>query len=388
MSRQDRWKASARYWQLVPRKSYVILLIAVFCLFVAFGFVNNFFSDVWWHVRWATLLALTTGIFAIGWAHAGFRRVIWLMVLMFPVQLVVFSYISQLMQRHTLPLAAGDFTRAAIQSRLKFEGLFMLCMILVGYILVVYFIRAEGARVFGPLTEVRLAHDVHQRLVPEIACSVGGYEIYGISVPSGQVGGDLVDVIQDGNHWIAYVADVCGHGVPAGMVMAMVKSAARASSPDGASLTGFLGHLNQVLKQLSAPNDFVTFACIAGREDRDLEFSLAGHYPVLHYIKSANTVEERSVSNPPLAIFAESSFATSSIMSGEGDILAVVTDGLTEAADKNDRELGLDPLKTVLLQSAAAPLRTTAQALRDAALRQGKQVDDQTVLLVRRKQTV
>jgi len=226
---------------------------------------------------------------------------------------------------------------------------------------------------------------VHQRLVPEVARSIGSYEMYGISFPSGQVGGDLVDVIQNENNWIAYVGDVCGHGVPAGMVMAMVKSAAHSSSYNGVSLATFLAQLNRVLKELSAANDFVTFACIRGGQSADLEFSLAGHYPILHYCKSAQRVEDRAVSNPPLAVFADAGFVTSSITCEEGDVLAIVTDGLTEAADKRGNELGLEPLKAVLLQSpAGGPLRTVAQALRDAALRQGKQVDDQTVLLVRR----
>jgi hypothetical protein len=41
------------------------------------------------------------------------------------------------------------------------------------------------------------------------------------------MGGDLVDLVQDGNTWIGYLADVCGHGVPSGVLMAMVKSAVR-----------------------------------------------------------------------------------------------------------------------------------------------------------------
>lgn len=385
MGFQDRWAASARYWQIVPHKSYGIFLAAIFCLFVALGFVLTFSSDAWWHVRWATLVALTIGILAVGWVHAWARHIIWLVCLMFLLQLAVPNYIGHLTARHTLPLAARDFTHEAIHARLRLEAVFMSCMILAGYVLVLFFVRAEGQRVFGPITEVRLARDVHQRLVPEIARAIGGYEIYGISVPSGEVGGDLVDLIQDGKNWIAYVGDVCGHGVPAGMIMAMVKSAARAAPPDGASLAGFLSHLNRVLKELSAPNDFVTLACIAGDERSGLEFSLAGHYPILHYSKSAGTVEELTVSNPPLAVFSDSSFTTSSILCNEGDILAVVTDGLTEVADKKGKELGLEPLKAVLLQSDTGPLRAIAQALRDAALRQGKQADDQTILLVRRR---
>jgi serine phosphatase RsbU (regulator of sigma subunit) len=50
------------------------------------------------------------------------------------------------------------------------------------------------------------------------------------ALPSGEVGGDLVDVFQTDRGWIAYIADVSGHGVAPGVVMGMVKSAARSSN--------------------------------------------------------------------------------------------------------------------------------------------------------------
>src|SRR5262249_12697639 len=105
----------------------------------------------------------------------------------------------------------------------------------------------------------------------------------------------------------------------------------------------------------------------------------------LHYCKQARLVAERSASNPPLAILADISFVTERITCEAGDMLAVVTDGLIEAANKRGDELGLEPLKSVMVENASAPLRTVAQRMREAALRQGTQFDDQTVLLVRRR---
>src|SRR5215471_6280524 len=169
MNRRDGWANSARYWQVVPRRSYVMLLTGIFCLFAALGFVIGFFSDVWWYVRWSILVALVCGVCAIGYAHGGFRRVIWLIVIMFPLQVAVMNYIGWLMGRHAHELTSADLTQAAIRSRLKAEGTMMMFMIIGGYVLIVSFVRSEGRRVFGPITEVRLAHDVHQRLVPEVA---------------------------------------------------------------------------------------------------------------------------------------------------------------------------------------------------------------------------
>ena len=391
MKRESRWTEQAQYWRSIPQRSTVKLLAGIFLLFTAFGLVVTFFSDVWLYVPWAIVMALIAGVFAIGWAYAGFRRVLPLMLVLLPLQFAANAFMTQVMAKHISPPTPADLTRQAIHHRLRIEGAVMMSALIGSYVLIVAFIRGEGKRVFGPLTEVRLAREVHQTLVPEVACTIGPYELYGISVPSGQVGGDLVDVIQDGNRWIAYVADVVGHGVPAGMIMAMLKSAVHmgASEPgrngEPVSLPVFLAHLNRVLKRLSASNVYATLACIASTENSGLQFSLAGHHPILHYCKEKHSVAERSASNVPLAILAEVRFVTEHITCDGGDILAVVTDGLIEAANKHGDELGPEPLKAVMLENASAPLRTVAQLMRDAALRHGVQFDDQTVLLIRRR---
>ncbi|HEV7676516.1 MAG TPA: PP2C family protein-serine/threonine phosphatase, partial [Candidatus Angelobacter sp.] len=256
--------------------------------------------------------------------------------------------------------------------------------IIAGYTLVAAFIRKEGLRVFVAMAEVRLAAEVHQALVPLVARRIGEFEFYGVSVPSGQIGGDLVDLMEHGAEWTAYVADVSGHGVPAGMIMAMVKSAARMGSANGVGLSSHLSDLNRVLLSVSAPNVFVTFACVSGSGGGNIQFSLAGHLPVLHYRKQMQTVEERLVSNLPLAIMADAQFDAANIECEAGDVLAILTDGFTEAADAGGNELGLEPLKEALLNNAAKPLEQIATQFRNRSLAQGKQMDDQTVLLVRR----
>lgn len=389
MQRRNLWTEGAKYWRTIPRGSTVRMFAGVFLLFTAFGLVTTFFSDSWLYVPWAILIALISGIFAIGWAYAGFRRVLPLLFVLLPLQFVANGVAMHFMAKHKSPLTEAQLTLQSIESRLKIEAVVMMFTIVGSYMLIVNFIRREGRRLFGPLTEVRLAREVHQTLVPELSCTFGGYEIYGISVPSGQVGGDLVDVIHDGDRWIAYVADVVGHGVPAGMIMAMVKSAVHMGVPeagpnaDSNSLPAVLAHLNRVLKRLSAPHVYATLVCIANTGNSGLQFSVAGHYPILHYQQNSHCIRERSVDNPPLAILPEVNFATDSITLNAGDLLAVVTDGLTEAANERGDELGLEPLKSVLLENASAPLRTVAQHMRDASLRHGVQFDDQTVLLIR-----
>jgi sigma-B regulation protein RsbU (phosphoserine phosphatase) len=384
MSQTSKWAQSARYWKTVPPATNVLLLAGIFCLFTSFGLVLSFVNRTWVYVSWTILLAVISGAFSAVWAFAGFRRIFWLMSLLLPVQIGTNVLIGNVMNHRLPAFDQVDFSRDVVTHRLLVEGIVGMVSIIAGYTLVAAFIRKEGLRVFVAMAEVRLAAEVHQALVPLVARRIGEFEFYGVSVPSGQIGGDLVDLMEHGAEWTAYVADVSGHGVPAGMIMAMVKSAARMGSANGVGLSSHLSDLNRVLLSVSAPNVFVTFACVSGSGGGNIQFSLAGHLPVLHYRKQMQTVEERLVSNLPLAIMVDAQFDAASIECEAGDVLAILTDGFTEAADAGGNELGLEPLKEALLNNAAKPLEQIATQFRNRSLAQGKQMDDQTVLLVRR----
>lgn len=359
-------------------------MAGIFCLFTAFGLVLAFLNMSWRYPLWAVAFALISGGCAIAYAHAGFRRVLWMLPCVFGLQLLATWYVGYEMRLHVPPLPAQNWTPQIVTSRLETLGVILMVCIIVGYSLVVSFIRKEGQRVFRPMAEVQLARELHQTLVPELSGTIGAYEIYGISIPSGDVGGDLVDVIRRDDGWTAYVADVSGHGIPAGMIMSMVKSAVHMAASESLPMDVQLMRLNRVLKQLFAPNVFVTFACVGANHGDELQFSIAGHPPILHCRKADATVHELSLENPPLAVLAEAGFTTARLRCSQGDVLAIITDGLTESSNKTGIELGFGPLKDVLLKSATQPLPAIARAFRDTALRHGPQMDDQTVLLVRK----
>jgi sigma-B regulation protein RsbU (phosphoserine phosphatase) len=246
------------------------------------------------------------------------------------------------------------------------------------------FFQREGKRYFKAHTEIRLASEIHRALVPSFGLQIGEFELHGVSQPSGEVGGDLVDVIQEGNRWFGYVADVSGHGVPAGVMMAMVKSAVRMHWVQGQSASSLMEPLNSVLRAVRAQDMFVTCAYLQSDGGTTLRFSLAGHLPILHFQAATGTVAEHSILNFPLALFPQPAFETSEIQCSPGDVLVLLTDGLTEVFDRNGTELGLEPFKRALRESAAEPLEQISLSLQRTARQHGPQSDDQTMLIVRR----
>jgi sigma-B regulation protein RsbU (phosphoserine phosphatase) len=67
-----------------------------------------------------------------------------------------------------------------------------------------------------------------------------------------------------------------------------------------------------------------------------------------------------------------------------GDLLALITDGLIEVFDAQDRDFGLERMKSLLAGAAGRPLAEIAESLFGGARAHGKQLDDQTLLLIRR----
>jgi serine phosphatase RsbU (regulator of sigma subunit) len=117
------------------------------------------------------------------------------------------------------------------------DGLGVITGIMASYSLVMAFIATEGIRQVQMSTELTLAGEIHDTLVPPIALQGAAFEVRGRAAPASSMGGDLVDAVVVDGTLIAYVADVSGHGVPAGTLMAGLKSAARMRLLAPASIT-------------------------------------------------------------------------------------------------------------------------------------------------------
>jgi hypothetical protein len=222
-------------------------------------------------------------------------------------------------------------------------------------------------------------------LVPAVDCRIGTYEFLGRSDASGDVGGDLVDVVDDEGRWLAYVADVSGHGVGPGVVMGLCKSAMRMRARGAGGIGPLLEDVHAVLMPLKPSAMFVTVACVRGGVDDCLECAVAGHLPILR-VRNGK-VEEVTEPQMALGMFDRTAFGSKTIDAQPGDLFALLTDGIVEVFDGKTRELGLDWAKQVLAADHDRPLAAIADRLFDSARAHGPQLDDQTLLLIRRDQS-
>jgi hypothetical protein len=367
------------FWRELGAGSFAIVLAAVFFTFASLGLLVDVLTQGRMSIGHLIYTTLVAGGSASAYVWCGTRARKW-----FP--LAVFAQLSfLLLSSYLFPTSSSPVDPETLRHRLTLDVTAVIACIALGYMLFISFIMREGVTTVSLRTEMRLAREIHQSLVPPIAASVAGFEVCGVSIPSGAVGGDLVDFIEDGDGaWLGYVADVSGHGVPAGLLMGMVKSATRTRLLSPASLSALLDDLNQIVFDVKRPNMFVTFAAVRGGSGGPLELALAGHLPLLHLRRDAATVEELSVPAIPLGVVDTHTFESRTFECEPGDLLALVTDGLSEVFDRHDREFGLDGLKRALVELAGRPLPEIRDELLARVDAHGPRLDDQTLLLMRR----
>jgi serine phosphatase RsbU (regulator of sigma subunit) len=372
-----RWSAGSRFLRTMPVRSQLLFFIGTFFLFLPTGLLTD--VSALGRTPVARLVAssvLAGGVTIVYILVARYSRKWWTAAI--PIHIAA----SMALNRALGPLGP-PLVGHALQERLSADVGISVLSLVASFIVLTAFVRAEGGRYGRLRAEIELARQIHRVLVPPLSARLAGIEIRGVSAPSGEVGGDLVDVVERDGHWTAYVVDVSGHGVASGLLMGMVKSAARVALGGGASLGPLLTVLNRVIFDLKSPAMFATFAGLQSVDASTLEFALAGHLPILRRRLGAAVVDELSMMQLPIAMFEHTAYQAIRVDVAPGDLFVILTDGLTEVVDSKDQELGLERLKALIASHGDEPLEALERRILDAARAHGPQLDDQSLLLLR-----
>jgi serine phosphatase RsbU (regulator of sigma subunit) len=370
-------KERARYWRALPLWRLVRVALGLFCTLGGLGFfldlVNWMALREWAVFAFAALIGLNVVIFFVIANRRQFKLVPALVVLA-----VASVYAGRWLPRGPRISVTGE-----VRHRIAFDAIGMLAAMLLGYRFFLRFMNTEGLEQIRDRTELDLAHGIQRTLVPPVSHRTDAFEVYGITLPSEEVGGDLVDLIPTSSGWLACLADVSGHGIPAGVLMANVKTALRLGCAQGQPISSLLEAANRVLPAVKEPEMYATFACLLLSDTGEVEYSLAGHPPILHYRAATGEIGRCSMSQFPLGLMPASGYRSARVLSEPGDLFVLVSDGIVEAADSAGVEFGLEGLESAVRQRAEMPLLEISNALFELLKSYGSRADDQSILLVR-----
>ena len=238
-------------------------------------------------------------------------------------------------------------------------------------------------------SEMDLARKIQTVLLPS-ETRFRDYEVSAMMVPASTVGGDYYDIIRtEGSDWVL-IGDVSGHGVTAGLTMMMVQTAIRTVVLGGgpeAQLTPaqVLSKVNNAVRANLQKVDQDHYMTITGLQLEGPSVRYSGlHQDILVYRAAARAVERietRGMWIGPVDDIAPM-LRDDTLELGDGDIVLLFTDGITEAM-VSGRRLGTDGLASIFHKLAAdgqdngAILRGIMQTM------QGAPQDDVTMMAVR-----
>ncbi len=206
---------------------------------------------------------------------------------------------------------------------------------------------------------------------------------------SRRAGGDYYEFfpLEDGRVSIL-VADVCGHGTPAAVYMAITQCLARSFPELRAEPRLFLAAINRRFAREYAGDtgNFVgAVAAIYEPESRRLRWSSAGMPPPRRFRSGVEPVRLEAAQSMPLGILESAHFEEAVETLATGDLVILHSDGLTEARSPAGVMFGEARLDTVFQESAtsaAVGVESIMQAL-TAFQGHATPVDDLTLVALR-----
>jgi sigma-B regulation protein RsbU (phosphoserine phosphatase) len=234
--------------------------------------------------------------------------------------------------------------------------------------------------------ELALARRVMAGLLPRRTPVLPGFDIAGAHETSREVGGDYYEFIPLGDdRWGIAVADVVGKGVAAALLVAAVRASLFALVSHELAQRVILRRANRFFHESVEEGKFVTlFYCVLDVSSRRLIYVNAGHPPpvILRHTGEVELMEEGGV---PLGLFEDPRYREGFAGLDEGDVLALYTDGITEAADARDEPYGVDRMIAMLHRARGRSAADICEAVVGDVCRHGGEQpqDDRTLVVIK-----
>jgi sigma-B regulation protein RsbU (phosphoserine phosphatase) len=210
-----------------------------------------------------------------------------------------------------------------------------------------------------PKKALALAAEVQKSLLPQGKPQIQGLDIAGKNVSCDEVGGDYFDFLwrreNPNSPFSVVVGDITGHGVGSALLMTSARAFLRMRASQPGTMSDIITAMNSHLAQdVLESGRFMTlfYMTIDPANDR-IKWVRAGHDPAVFYDATQDEFEELRGSGIALGLINEFMYEEN-VKTGlkEGQIIAIGTDGIWEAFDKNGKMFGKDRFRNLIRQNA------------------------------------
>jgi hypothetical protein len=204
--------------------------------------------------------------------------------------------------------------------------------------------------------ELELARDLQASLLPREMPRMESLEISAFNRIANTVGGDLYDFAPlSGGRLAVLFGDASGHGMAAGLVMAVAQAAFRTQLEISSEPATIMATLNRLLCRTGGPRSFFTACYVVLEPNGDWSAMVAGHPPILQMDAQNRLARRIGQGSYPLGIKASGGWAFEHGTLAPGESLLFCSDGLPEALNRAGMAWGYDSLESAAARHAGTP---------------------------------
>jgi serine phosphatase RsbU (regulator of sigma subunit)/DNA-binding transcriptional regulator YhcF (GntR family) len=200
--------------------------------------------------------------------------------------------------------------------------------------------------------ELNMARQIQADLLPKELPDNEHFSLAAYSMPSQTIGGDFYDFIPiDENRFGLIIADGCGKGLPAAMLIAQIQAMMKSEINNGNDIRQILENVNKMVVRYTPKDKFVTlFYGVYDQSNNQFEYATAGHnYPI--WLRAKGECDTLSKGGPALGLIEKTKYKTGRINLSANDVVLFYTDGVTETMDNAKEQYGENRLNDLLAQS-------------------------------------
>src|SRR3954452_22656721 len=196
--------------------------------------------------------------------------------------------------------------------------------------------------------DLQIARRVQEALVPQRAFHAPRLEVRSAYIPSETLSGDFYDYFMQDDRMYLFVADVSGHGLPAAILVSLLKSYLHTEASEQESLAAFMAQLNDFLFTVSLPAQFATAQLLRIDSDGSLVYANAAHPPFLLHRSQERRTDVVEQPGHLLGAMPNMKYEECRTTIGPGDTLFVYTDGLTDRRTESGEFYSIDRVSRLL----------------------------------------
>lgn len=244
--------------------------------------------------------------------------------------------------------------------------------------------------------ELKIAHDIQMAMLPQtlnVRRSSFPVDLFASLTPARDVGGDLYDYYLRDNRLFFCVGDVSGKGMPAALMMAMIRAMFRGETRRAESAANIVDTINRNLSEEYTAGYFVTmFVGILNVTTGLLDYCNAGHEaPLLMEKKNEDGGKITSTFLPvkpniPVGALTKWDYEGQQAQLQPGDLLFLYTDGLNEAKNISGEQLGRKRVKEVADNNSNDTAQQLVEKMEEEVKHHAgdaKQSDDITLMAIK-----